>query len=84
MAMLAPRKVAVNSASFVYLLSHVRVSRLGDYPAGTFTDPHVEAILSRFHDRLLVLEEDSKARDTSRFLSYPYLRPSQVLQSISI
>jgi arachidonate 15-lipoxygenase len=84
MALLTPRKVAINSASFVYLLSHVRVSRLGDYAAGTFTDPHVEPILSRFHDRLLVLEEDSKARDAGRFLSYPYLRPSQILQSISI
>lgn len=84
MAMLTPRKAAINSASFVYLLSHVRVSRLGDYPAGTFTDPHVAPILSRFQDRLLALEEESKARDATRFLSYPYLRPSQVLQSISI
>ena len=84
MALLTPRKTAINSASFVYLLSHVRVSRLGDYAAGTFTDPHVQPILSRFHDRLQVLEEDSKARDAGRFLPYPYLRPSQVLQSISI
>lgn len=84
MAMLTPRKVAVNSASFVYLLSHVRVSQLGDYPAGTFNDPQVAPILSRLHDRLLQLEEDSKARDASRFLPYPYLRPSLVLQSISI
>ena len=84
MALLTPRKVAVSSASFVYLLSNVRVSRLGEYAPGTFIDPNVQPVLARFQDRLIRLEEESKARDAKRLLSYPYLRPSQVLQSISI
>ncbi len=84
MALLTPRKVAVSSASFVYLLSNVRTSRLGEYAPGTFIDPNVQPVLARFQDRLIHLEEESKARDAKRLLSYPYLRPTQVLQSISI
>jgi arachidonate 15-lipoxygenase len=84
MALLTPRKVAVSSASFVYLLSNVRTSRLGEYAPGTFIDPNVQPVLARFQDRLIQLEEENKARDLKRLLSYPYLRPSQVLQSISI
>lgn len=83
-AMLPPQRIVNVGAAMVYLLSNVRASRLGTYTPGTFVDPRVTAPLLRLQDRLRVLETQAVARDRGRMLSYPYLRPSMVLQSISI
>src|SRR5690606_25552481 len=82
--MLPPMHTATAGANMVYLLSNLRISTLGDYGITTFLDPRLIPSLSRFHRALKDLDEAIEARDKGRMISYPYLRPSQILQSISI
>ena len=77
-------KIVVGSVTMVYLLSSVRDSTLGHDAPGAFSDPRVLPVVARFNARLREVERESTARDATRYLSYPYLHPSQILQSISI
>lgn len=83
-AMMPPMKTAVEGANMVYLLSNLRISTLGHYPLTQFKDPRMVAALSRFRSALSEVENATEQRDKTRFMSYPYLRPSLILQSISI
>jgi len=56
----------------------------GDYSTFTFLDPRVKMVQSKFWKRLQAADKAIAARDATRLISYPYLRPSQILQSISI
>ncbi len=82
--MLPPWRIAIESSTMVYLLSNVRASELGHYGLLHFTDPRVLPVLYRYQAALKQLESDIQGRESTRLMSYPFLRPSQVLQSISI
>lgn len=84
LALMAPMGVALDSISMVYLLSEVRDSTLGEYGPTRFQDLRVLPLVKRFQAALRDVEQATAARDASRWLPYPYLRPSQILQSISI
>jgi arachidonate 15-lipoxygenase len=83
-AMLPPWRIATEGVTMIYLLSNIRDSKLGEYGLLHFTDPRVHPVLKAFQARLDEVEKDIEARDAERFLPYPHLRPSQILQSISI
>ncbi|MGE0327458.1 MAG: lipoxygenase family protein [Polyangiaceae bacterium] len=83
-AMMPPMKHACEGVNMVYLLSSLRISTLGHYPLTQFVDPRVLASLARFRSALSEVESATEERDENRLISYPYLRPSQILQSISI
>ena len=68
----------------LYLLSGIRYNHLGDYPLCHFHDLRVVPVLRRFKERLAKVETDSKGRDQSRPISYPFLFPSNVAQSVHI
>jgi len=82
--MLPPWRIVFEDTTMVYLLSNVRSSKLGYYGPLHFTNPHLLTMLRRYHARLDEVERASEVRDEKRLMSYPYLRPSQILQSISI
>ena len=82
--MMAPFGVALDSVSMVWLLSNLRTSRLGHYRHGHFEDHRVHAVVRAFRDALSDVEDVITARDAGRWLPYPFLRPSEILQSISI
>jgi len=83
-ALLPPTKVMMNGATMVYLLSNLRMTTLGRYAPGHFLDPRVAPLLLRFQAELSRIDNEIAAVDGGRYLPYPYLRPSQILQSISI
>lgn len=82
--LLPPSKVTHNGVSMVYLLSHLRATKLGHYSPRDFADPRVLPLVARFARDLEQIESDTSARDAGRWLPYPYLLPSNILQSISI
>lgn len=82
--MLPPAIVMLKGASMVYLLSNVHDTKLGNYRPDAFTDPRVVPLVARFQSALKDVEANIDERDASRWLSYPYLKPSNILQSISI
>lgn len=84
LAMLPPMKIAIESVTMVYLLSAVSDTQLGHYAATAFSDPRVAPVVARFCAALDELDATIEARDRDRFLPYPFLRPSRILQSISI
>lgn len=81
--MLPPHHIAIQGLSTIYILSATRDSTFGHYGKLAF-EPRVLPVLARLRSRLDEAEKTIAARDTSRFMSYPYLLPSQILQSISI
>jgi hypothetical protein len=62
----------------------VQDTTLGDYEDGHFVDPRVHPVVARFRANLRGVEAGCRARDAERYLPYPYLFPSNILQSISI
>lgn len=83
-ALLPPIKTANAGASMVYLLSNLRDSTLGKYRRDAFSDPRVAPLLTAFRRQLEAVEGETRSRDAQRWLPYPYLYPSNILQSISI
>ena len=49
-----------------------------------FKDPRVAPVVKCFVDNLDAVEATIEQRNATRLMAYPYLRPSQILQSISI
>ncbi len=83
-ALLPPAKTAYNGATMVYLLSDMQSTTLGKYEADAFSDPRVTPLIARFQATLRGVEAGAVQRDATRWLPYPYLQPSKILQSISI
>lgn len=81
---LSPLRVTVEDLTMIYLLSNVRASRFGEYGPLHFHDLASIDASRRFRERLDDVEARILTRDATRPWSYPYLRPSQILQSISI
>ena len=82
--MLAPSRDAVMQADIAYQLSGVRWRKLGHYKPDAFSDPRLKPYLDHFLLELDEAEARMKERDQHRFLSYSYLFPSQVQNSIFI
>jgi arachidonate 15-lipoxygenase len=83
-SLLPPYNLALLQLHTVYQLSSVRVNHLGHYGLGHFLDPRVHPLTSAFKSELEEVETVLKARDPSRYLSYPHLFPSNIPQSIHI
>jgi arachidonate 15-lipoxygenase len=84
MAMLPPIHQAVLQLTVLYQLSSVHYDRLGHYPAMTFVDPRVAPLVREFQQRLVQAESEMKDNDARRLLPYPYMRPSQIGNSVYI
>ena len=82
--MLPPHHIAMEGVLMVYFLSHMRPTKLGHYPPFHFRDRKAGAAVHRFQKALKEVEAEIDARDGSRLMSYPFLKPSLILQSISI
>jgi arachidonate 15-lipoxygenase len=82
--MLPSWDIAVEDTTMIYLLSEVQVTTLGDYGPLRFRDLRVIPVVERFKHQLREIEAAIDDRDRSRLISYPFLRPSRILQSISI
>lgn len=83
-AALPPHGLASAQLEFMWQQSQIRDDRLGHYPAGHFADPRVAPLLERFQETLASADAVIAEQDTSRFLPYPYLRPSLLTASIHI
>ncbi|HEY9641694.1 MAG TPA: lipoxygenase family protein, partial [Coleofasciculaceae cyanobacterium] len=81
--LLPPLDQAQSQLNLLYLLGSVYFTQLGKYEAGHFTDPQVAAPLTAFQQRLKEIEATIDRRNTDR-PPYPYLKPSQIPQSINI
>lgn len=75
---------ALGQINLLYLLAGIHYNRLGHYCCGHFSDLRVLPVVRRFLQRLDKVETDNKGRDRNRPMTYPYLFPSQVPQSIHI
>ena len=83
-ALTPPLRAAFLQFNNVYQVSNLRVNHLGGYPIGHFADRRARAIVDRFQSALHQVEQATIRRDQGRLFSYPYLRPSQVPNSIHI
>lgn len=81
---LPPLSSAETQFQITYQLSGLHMSKLGHYPWFHFKDPRVSPVVSAFQKALDAAEQSIQSREQSRLLPYPFLIPSQVLQSISI
>ena len=88
LASLPPLDIAEFQQVLGLLLGETHYTRLGHYPTtlfGNFAhDARVNAPLHAFQARLAAIEAQIEARNTKRWLAYPYLLPSKVPQSINI
>ncbi|BAY99857.1 lipoxygenase [Tolypothrix tenuis PCC 7101] len=82
--LLAPVQQALIQFTTLYQLSNVRYGKLGHYPCLYFQDSRVLPLVKEFQQNLAVVESEILDRDQTRFMSYPFLLPSQIGNSIFI
>lgn len=83
LALLPPIDQAQSQLNLLYLLGSVYFTQLGQYEPDHFTDVRVTQPLLAFQNRLKQIEATIEQRNQNR-LSYDYLRPSKIPQSINI
>lgn len=82
--MLPPANLAMQQFAILYQLSTVRFSVLGHYPPLHFEDRRVDCLVKQFQRELTMAETAMREADQYRFMSYPYLYPSEIGSSIFI
>jgi len=89
---LPPPKRAADQLEIIYTLSAYRYDQLGYYDEEDFADPDVidyadpdaQAVLVTFRQNLSVIEAKIDSHNRNRIVPYPYLKPSKIINSISI
>ena len=81
LALMPPWDCLFLSSDEVYELAGIHFTRLGDY---SFSDPKAAPVVRDFQVALKSIEETVAARDSTRLLTYPFLRPSLIPASINI
>lgn len=83
MSFLPPPNQAADQLKIMYGLSAYQYDRLGYYDE-TFSDRRAQLIVEKFQQNLNCIERKIELRNKSRLVEYNYLKPSLVLNSISI
>lgn len=78
---LPPPKRAAEQLSSIFILSAYRFDRFGYY---AFEDPAAQEVVEQFQQQLNVVERQIDINNTKRLFPYLYLKPSLVINSISI
>jgi arachidonate 15-lipoxygenase len=91
MQYLPPYAQAADQLQIMYILSDYRYDKLGYYDrtfkaafAGSDVEAAVDAIVIQFQQHLLTAEHQIDLNNRKRSIQYPYLKPSLILNSISI
>ncbi|MGL5833081.1 MAG: lipoxygenase family protein [Waterburya sp.] len=87
MEFLPPQKQTADQVGMMYILSDYRYDRLGYYDQefeNRCKEIGIEAILAKFKQDLNQVEIEIDSNNKSRIIPYPFLKPSLVLNSISI
>ncbi len=80
----AYHNLAMAQVYTVLQLSSLRLDRLGHYSPMHFLHPPARELVETFQRELDAIEATINERDAGRLLSYPFLKPSQIPQSIHI
>lgn len=83
MKFLPPNQPAIQQLAVTYFLAGYRFDRLGYY-GSAFADPLAQGANESFRRRLDDIDRTIDYNNTKRRVAYPYLKPSLVLNSISI
>ena len=83
-AMWPPYQAAYEGMHLFYTIFCVQLNRVGHYPDGHFVDERVAPLEKALRDALDEAEARIEARDKTRLVPYPYLRPSKVSNSIHV
>ncbi len=83
-AMWPPYQSAYEGMHLFYTIFKVQLNRVGYYPDGHFTDPRVAPLETALKAALDEAEAAIAKDDDKRILSYPYLMPSRVSNSIHV
>jgi len=84
MELLPPLERAKQQIEVLYLLGSVYHTKLGDYSDSSFENEKVKKALNSFRDKLEKIEQAILKEDSQRLVSYRYLLPSNIPQSINI
>lgn len=82
MRMMPPFSQASYQLWWCKILTSYRYDRLGDY-VGQFSAPEAQLAVQMFQQQLHVIEKEIEARDATRVVSFPYLKPSLCINSIN-
>ena len=82
MKMMPPFSQASYQLWWCKILTSYRHDRLGDY-AWQFSDPQAQLAVRVFQQQLQTVEQETGARNRSRNVPFPYLKPSLCINSIN-
>ena len=87
MEFLPPQEQADAQLKIVNFLSFYRHDRLGYYDESFHIafmgNPHIKLLIQQFQQDLRLIEQEIEVRNRSRYVPYPYLKPSLIPNSIS-
>jgi arachidonate 15-lipoxygenase len=82
MSLMPPFNQASYQLWWCKILTSYRHDKLGDY-AWSFSQPEAQLAVQAFRQRLQIIERETEARDATRPVSFPYLKPSLCINSIN-
>ena len=82
MSLMPPFSEASYQLWWCKILTSYRHDKLGDY-AWSFSHPEAQLAVQAFRQRLQIIERETEARDATRPVSFPYLKPSLCTNSIN-
>jgi arachidonate 15-lipoxygenase len=87
MKFLPPQEQADVQLKIINFLSFYRHDRLGYYDESFHMafmgNPHIKLLVQQFQQDLYVIEQEIEMRNRSRYVPYPYLKPSLIPNGIS-
>lgn len=81
---LPPAEQARGQLELVYALTAYQYDRLGFYEEGMFTDPAALQVIETFQQNLAQIEKRINLRNERRLAPYKFMKPSEILNSLSI
>lgn len=81
---LPPEEAAREQVVLIRRLGSYHYDRLGFYEEDAFTDLAAQQIVEQFQHNLAEIEKVINGRNTSRPVNYKFMKPSEILNSISV
>ncbi len=84
MRFLPPAAPTTEQMRFAFILANYHYDRLGFYADKDFDDPEALLLIDQFKQELFQIERRIDLRNEKRHVPYKFLKPSEILNSISL
>ncbi len=84
MGLLPPKDQARTQVAFGWALTGYKPDRFGLYEEGHFSNAQAQALVDAFQQELVKIERTIDMRNADRAVPYNFMKPSEMINSLSV